>query len=66
MQPHQQRVVDELNDLEDKIRKLTDFILSDKFTAIVPDQDERDRMIIQNAQMNAYANTLLERIKNFN
>lgn len=66
MQPHQQRVVDELKDLEDKIRKLTDFILSDKFTAIVPNQDERDRMIIQNAQMNAYANTLLERINNFN
>ncbi len=66
MQSHQQRVVNELSELENKIRKLTDFILSDKFIDVVADPEERNRLITQNSIMNAYANILQERIDNFN
>lgn len=65
MQPHQQRVVDELTELQGKIVKLDDFISSDKFDVIVTDKDERHRLIAQFGYMRSYASVLKERIDNF-
>ena len=44
MQPHQQRVVDEKRELDEKLSKLTAFISSEKFTSIVADKAERVRL----------------------
>lgn len=66
MQPHQQRVVDELTELQGKITKLDDFISSDKFEEIVTDKDERRRLIAQFGYMRSYASVLKERINHFN
>ena len=41
--PHQQRVVDEKRDLDEKLKKLTAFISSESFATIVQDADERGR-----------------------
>lgn len=65
MQPHQQRVVDELTELQDKLTKLDNFISSDKFEEIVTDKTERHRLIAQFGYMRAYASVLKERIDNF-
>ena len=66
MQPHQQRVVDEFTELQDKLTKLDNFIFSDKFEEIVSDKDERHRLIAQFGYMRSYASVLKERIDNFN
>lgn len=66
MQPHQQRVVDELVELQDKITKLDNFISSDNFEKIVVDKEERHRLVEQLGYMQQYASVLIERIDNFN
>lgn len=66
MQPHQQRVVDELVELQDKITKLDNFISSENFEKIVVDKEERHRLIAQWGYMRQYASVLIERIDNFN
>lgn len=66
MQPHQQRVVDELVELQDKIIKLDNFISSENFEKIVVDKEERHRLIAQLGYMRQYASVLIERIDNFN
>jgi len=65
MQPHQQRVVDELFELEEKLDKLHTFISSDKFDEIVNDPDECGRLIYQRHCMQQYSFALKDRIKNF-
>lgn len=63
--PHQQRVVDEKRDLDDKLQKLTAFISSEKFTTIVQDEAERGRLVCQEEAMRDYSAILGERIAHF-
>ena len=65
MQPHQKRVVDELNELEDKLNKLHSFICSENFDTIVNDQAECQRLIYQRHCMQQYSFALKDRIENF-
>ena len=63
--PHQQRVVDEKRELDEKIQKLTAFIYSEKFTSVVKDEDESRRLLQQDELMRQYSRILYERIANF-
>jgi hypothetical protein len=65
MQPHQQRVVDELKELQGRLEKLHNFISSDNFDEIVNDEYECQRLIYQRHCMQQYAFTLQDRIANF-
>lgn len=58
--PHQQRVVDELGQLIDKIEKLREFISSEKFRGL----NALDRNLLQEQfeVMEAYADILNQRI----
>ena len=60
--PHQQRVVDELSELSERLGKLNAFIGSAKFNE-VGTQAERDLLLKQAGQMTAYWMTLHERIQ---
>ena len=62
MQPHQQRVIDERNELSAKLAKLIVFTNSDSFTEIVEDERERDRLIQQKSIMAQYLAILNRRI----
>ena len=63
LQPYQQQVIDERDKLADKLAKLTKFINSERFTEIVPDERERDRLILQKSIMTAYLDVLNHRIE---
>ena len=63
LQPFQQRVIDERDDLEIKASKLQDFILSDKFSSVPA--DERQRLVLQRNLMDAYVIVLDQRIAAF-
>ena len=64
MQPHQERVVTERNDLEHKLDLLNVFIdNSDRFSAL--DIQEQDRMRRQAYAMRFYSDVLAERIAAF-
>lgn len=63
MQPHQQRVVDERAELDDKYAKLVTFIGLPKFGSLDP--AERDRLRAQAAAMQAYSEILEQRIDAF-
>ena len=64
MQPHQQRVVDEKTELDDKLTKLNQFITeSPIFTNL--DDREKSRLIAQKAHMEGYSDILGERIASF-
>lgn len=63
MQPHQERVVAELNDLTEKHKKLGVFLQGDTFKSL--DVEERARLTSQHAVMGEYAKILTERIANF-
>lgn len=62
--PHQQRVIDEANELRDKFSKLGAFILDN---AIFPtlSQDERDDLESQYELMGKYLDILDRRISRF-
>ena len=64
--PHQQRVVDELNELQDKLTKLGAFVASASFDQIVKDTEEQARLVKQKFIMQDYADVLQLRINNFN
>lgn len=64
MQPHQQRVVDEKSELDDKLKKLGEFIESSPIFAGLPDVEQR-RMLRQKYCMNEYSEILGERIAAF-
>lgn len=65
MQPHQQRVVDEQIELQDKITKLNNFMhIGENFFKFC-DEDEQIRLIRQYNAMCAYNDVLKERIANF-
>jgi hypothetical protein len=61
MQPHQQRVVDEKKELDEKASKLSDFIgLNPMFDKI--DSEEQERLKEQNDIMWQYSEVLGRRI----
>ena len=67
MQPHQQRVVDEKAELDEKLTKLRAFMPDDESNKIfmgLP-QDEKVRLIRQEAVMSEYSEILGERIAAF-
>lgn len=63
LQPHQQRVVNEKQELDKNLDKLTAFINSNNFTTV--DQDERRRLVKQESIMREYSDVLAERIEAF-
>lgn len=63
MQPHQQRVVDEKAELDDKISKLTVFTGGDIFKSI--HQEDQDLLIDQLSLMAKYSQVLEKRISRF-
>lgn len=64
LQPHQQRVVEERAELEDKIGKLQAFITGERF-ATVSDPAEQGRLVLQHKLMESYALVLEQRIAAF-
>ncbi|CDG21051.1 conserved protein of unknown function [Xenorhabdus poinarii G6] len=63
MQPYQQRVIDELAELDSKIEKLSDFIGG----AIYNGLDETDRVLLamQLSAMKGYSEILHKRVSRF-
>ncbi len=63
LQPHQQRVVDEKKELDDKREKLIAFFCTPIFAAL--DQSEKDRLRLQHGVMGIYSEILGQRIAAF-
>lgn len=63
VKPFQQRVIDEKNDLDEKITKLDEFIGTDIFYKLF--LSEQDRLLEQLALMQSYSEVLGERIAEF-
>jgi hypothetical protein len=63
MQPHQQRVVEEKAELDNKIQKLNAFFHSSIFSSLP--EAEKDRMKRQVGVMEEYSSILQERINAF-
>ena len=63
MQPHQQRVVEEKKELDEKRAKLLTFLASDTFRDL--DEQEKIRLHRQLGVMGDYSMTLGERIRAF-
>ncbi|CAI1014168.1 Uncharacterised protein [Serratia fonticola] len=61
--PHQQRVSDELQELQQRLDKLTGFIAGDAFSTL-PEQDQR-LLEAQSHIMSAYVEVLTQRTKRF-
>ncbi|WP_340618706.1 crAss001_48 related protein [Xenorhabdus entomophaga] len=63
LQPHQQRVIDELAELNERIEKLSVFIGGDIYNAL----EETDRYLlrVQRSAMYNYAEILHMRVKRF-
>ena len=62
--PHQQRVVDEKNELEDRFKKLDSFILDNPIFTSLP-QEEQDLLTEQKSLMERYLAVLIKRIERF-
>ena len=63
--PHQQRVVQEKEELDEKLSKLSAFIDSPNFTITVKDEIEIARLVCQEEIMKDYSKILAERIAAF-
>lgn len=63
MKPHQDRVVEERQELAAKIERLQAFVNGPQFTVIGP--DERERLLRQLVVMHSYERVLGERIAAF-
>lgn len=63
MEPHQHRVVNEREDLVDKVTKLRAFLGTDRYNGL--DSDERGRLDRQLGAMTIYLDILDERITAF-
>ena len=63
LQPHQQRVVEEKRDLDEKTGRLAAFLETKTYDALVP--EERGRLRSQLFYMRRYADVLGERIAAF-
>lgn len=64
LQPHQQRVVDEKTELDDKRTKLKAFIEGNAIFAGLP-EEEKERLVRQHSCMTEYSEILGERIAAF-
>ena len=64
MKPHEQRVVDEKSELDNKIGKLCDFIGWSKIYKSLP-ESEQSRLTVQLHYMQGYSDILYQRIKAF-
>jgi hypothetical protein len=64
MQPHQQRVLEERAELQDRIEALDRFITTNQTFANLP-QRERDLLATQLVVMRQYFDILTERMKGF-
>lgn len=64
MQPHQERVIEEKQELDNRINKLSSFFDTNIFSSI--NKDEQGRLIRQYEYMKLYSKVLSERIENFN
>ena len=62
--PHQQRVIDEYNELRDRLTKLDAFILDNPVFLTLPEA-EQGRLKRQSHAMGLYADILSERITHF-
>lgn len=62
--PHEQRVVEEANELLDKAEKLSAFIASNPIFAKLP-KEEQCRLKLQLVTMKGYYSVLAERVENF-
>ena len=65
MKPHQQRVVDEKTELDDKLSKLEDFVCRNPLYLSL-DGEEQERLMRQKFLMGEYSVVLGERIAAFN
>lgn len=63
MQPHQQRVVTEQTELNDKLTKLSEFIKGGTYKSLDP--NEQQRLIAQADHMHNYNEVLKMRIEAF-
>lgn len=63
MQPHEQRVVEEANDLAEKHEKLMIFLKSEKFKEL--EQEDKNLLITQEIYMEKYLCMLKRRIARF-
>lgn len=63
LQPHQQRVVDERTDLNDKITKIHAFFKNEVFNGLP--QEDQDLLNEQSQIMMNYSDILLKRINRF-
>jgi len=64
LQPHEQRVIDEKDDLESKIKKLGPFILDNPIFKTLPEEEQKD-LNNQYDIMNQYLYILQKRINQF-
>ncbi|MCT4181920.1 hypothetical protein KRE40_03610 [Elizabethkingia meningoseptica] len=64
LQPHQQRVVDELNEVRERHSKLGAFILDNPIYLSLPKEEKKDLKIQCNA-MAIYVDTLERRVSRF-
>lgn len=64
LSPHQQRVLDEKRELDERLSKLDAFILDNPLYSQLP-TSEQDRMARQSKAMAAYSGVLAERIEAF-
>lgn len=65
MEPHQQRVIEERDELAERIKRLEDFLSSERSTPQAIGGAELGRLGIQLHIMRAYLRILEERIVNF-
>ena len=63
MAPHQKRVIYERQELDEKLQKLGSFLFGDIFNSL--HEDERTRLLKQNAYMTMYRDILDARIAAF-
>ena len=63
LQPHQQRVIEERDQLKDRHTKLRNFLVADTFKGL--SRDEKDDMIRQSSIMGHYLMLLERRIARF-
>jgi hypothetical protein len=64
MQPHEERVVDEKNVLDEKLVKLQNFIEHNKIFQALPN-DDKELLERQEVYMSDYSQVLAERIARF-
>lgn len=61
--PHQQRVIEERDELLERLRKLTTFLATPAFDALA--KDERHLLVEQRVAMSVYLSILQRRVSGF-